>query len=66
MLGTKEKLDEYTTSMAKPIDVYSFFLGKHRHLGNYPSFIAKFQGIRDVAPAVPNVCNTAQSAGQRK
>ena len=25
MLGTKEKLDEYTASMAKPIDVYSFF-----------------------------------------
>jgi hypothetical protein len=25
MLGTKEKLDECTASMAKPIDVYSFF-----------------------------------------
>ena len=32
MLGTREKLDEYIASMAKPIDVYSFFLDKHRHL----------------------------------
>ena len=27
MLGTREKLNEYTASMAKPIDVYSFFFG---------------------------------------
>ena len=25
VLGTREKLNEYTASMAKPIDVYSFF-----------------------------------------
>jgi hypothetical protein len=26
MLGTREKLDEYIASMAKPIDVYSFWI----------------------------------------